>query len=120
MINSKHDFICVVVSRESKIKSFDLSTLAKNYGGKVLGPARKFYSISTDTRTLTRGDLFFIALVGEHYDAHDYLQEALDKGAEGLVIVDKEHSLSVEDVPIWLVEDTTKAIGHSTLLNASF
>ena len=41
--------------------------------------------LSTDTRTLREGNLF-IALIGDHFDGHDYLAAATDKGAAGLLI----------------------------------
>ena len=44
--------------------------------------------VSTDSRTLRNGMLFF-ALRGEHFDGHDFVDEVLDKGACGAV-VDKE------------------------------
>ena len=39
-----------------------------------------FPSISTDTRTLERGALF-VALTGDRFDGHDYLEIARDRGA---------------------------------------
>jgi UDP-N-acetylmuramoyl-tripeptide--D-alanyl-D-alanine ligase len=43
--------------------------------------------ISTDTRSLARGDAFF-ALRGERFDAHDFLHQAIAGGASLLVIDD--------------------------------
>ncbi len=40
--------------------------------------------VHTDTRTVQRGDVF-VALRGERFDAHDFLQDALTKGATVLV-----------------------------------
>ena len=40
--------------------------------------------VSTDTRTLQPGDVFF-ALSGERYDANDYLEEAFGKSASAVV-----------------------------------
>ncbi|MEW6552876.1 MAG: UDP-N-acetylmuramoyl-tripeptide--D-alanyl-D-alanine ligase [Actinomycetota bacterium] len=48
-------------------------------------PARPISRVSTDTRTLERGALF-IALKGERFDAHDYLDRALEKGAAALLV----------------------------------
>ena len=64
-------------------------------------------SISTDTRQLEPGDLF-IALVGENFDAHDFLEQAFAKGAKAAVVsADKEYSI---DQPLIKVEDTTRAL----------
>jgi UDP-N-acetylmuramoyl-tripeptide--D-alanyl-D-alanine ligase len=41
--------------------------------------------VSTDTRTIDKGDLF-IALKGSRHDAHDFLDQALDKGAAALLV----------------------------------
>lgn len=48
-------------------------------------PGRQFDGICTDTRTLTPGVLY-IALSGERFDGHDYVQEAIRQGAAGVVI----------------------------------
>ncbi len=40
--------------------------------------------ISTDTRGLQRGEVF-VALRGEHFDGHDFLKTAVDRGAALLV-----------------------------------
>ncbi len=40
--------------------------------------------ITTDSRTAQQGDLF-IALVGEHHDAHDFVPDVLAKGATAIV-----------------------------------
>jgi UDP-N-acetylmuramoyl-tripeptide--D-alanyl-D-alanine ligase len=41
--------------------------------------------VSTDTRTLVRGDIF-VALRGERFDGHDFLQQAATGGAAVLVV----------------------------------
>ena len=74
------------------------------------GGARSIHAISTDTRTLQRGDLF-VALRGERFDAHDYLPEAVALGAAGLVV----HHIprgSRLGVPIYEVPDTLVALGQ--------
>jgi len=49
-------------------------------------------SISIDSRTLVYGDLFF-ALIGPHFDGHNFVIEAFDKGAVGAVICKSIDSL---------------------------
>lgn len=68
-----------------------------------------FGRVSTDTRTIEHGDLF-VALVGERFDAHDFLKDAVAKGATGLVVsrVDKAAGLGV---PAYEVRDTLVALG---------
>jgi UDP-N-acetylmuramoyl-tripeptide--D-alanyl-D-alanine ligase len=42
-------------------------------------------SFSIDTRTLQEGDIF-VALPGHHCDGHEFIKEALEKGASGIII----------------------------------
>lgn len=48
--------------------------------GEYSGVPFAFHAISTDTRTLQEGDLFF-ALSGANFDGNDYVEDALGKGA---------------------------------------
>lgn len=48
-------------------------------------PNRPISAVSTDTRTPLKGALF-VALKGEHHDAHDYLEQALERGASALLV----------------------------------
>ena len=41
--------------------------------------------VSTDTRTIERGD-FFIPLVGNRFDGHDYLDKAFAIGIQSTII----------------------------------
>src|SRR5438309_1366243 len=40
---------------------------------------------SIDSRTLNPGDLF-IAIIGERFDGHEYVQAAFEKGAVGAIV----------------------------------
>ncbi len=62
--------------------------------------------IVTDTRTLEPGDTF-LALRGPNFNGHDYIQEAVRRGAVMLVI-DEPHA-RVEGTPAMLVERTNQA-----------
>ena len=53
-------------------------------GGLARGPITA-RGISIDTRTLRPSDLF-VALVGEHGDGHDFVADALAKGAAGALV----------------------------------
>jgi len=48
-------------------------------------PSSKVTGISIDTRTLAAGD-FFIALRGAHTDGHEYVIQAMTKGASGAIV----------------------------------
>jgi len=62
--------------------------------------------VHSDTRSLQPGDLF-VALKGEHFDAHDFLPRAR---AAGAVAALAEHGLSV-DLPGLQVADARHALG---------
>ncbi len=63
---------------------------------------------SIDSRTLNAGDLF-IAIAGERFDGHNYVQAALEKGAVGAIV---EAGKQVAGNPLRLlqVEDSLKAL----------
>ncbi len=56
-------------------------------GGVLLTPPREhvFTAVGTDSRTLGRGALF-VALSGERFDGHDFLDQAVERGAAGLLV----------------------------------
>ena len=67
-------------------------------------------SVSTDTRTIEENDLF-IALKGPSFDAHEMLQQAIDKGAS-VLLVEAGNDLSINhDDLVIEVEDTRIALG---------
>jgi UDP-N-acetylmuramoyl-tripeptide--D-alanyl-D-alanine ligase len=68
-----------------------------------------FGRVWTDTRTIEVGDLF-VALAGERFDAHDYLGDAVAKGATGLV-VSRAQAAAGLGVPVFEVGDTLVALG---------
>ena len=67
-----------------------------------------FRDVSTDTRTLPPGCLFF-CLRGERFDAHDFADQAVAGGAVALVV---ERRLDL-DVPQIVVPDTRLALGSA-------
>ena len=64
--------------------------------------------VHTDTRTLQSGDLF-VALKGEHFDAHDFLAQARASGATAAVA---HHSLHAAGLPGLEVSDSKLALGQ--------
>jgi len=56
--------------------------LSLDYKGRI-NPYIK--TISTDSRTIKKGD-FFIPIVGEIYDGHEFMLDAVRKGANGFVL----------------------------------
>ncbi len=89
-----------------------LSKLEHQNIGVLLGDDVEFERLSTDTRTIGKGDLF-VALKGERFDAHELVQEAANKGASALVIEKDGQGKAEEiDLPKLLVENSTKALGQ--------
>ena len=64
--------------------------------------------ISTDTRTIQKGD-FFIPLVGNRFDGHDYLDMACDIGIQAAIVSEKFNGLVPVDLLHWVVPDTLYA-----------
>ena len=83
-----------------------LASAAKDMGGQLRGADRSFESVSTDTRSLTAGQLFF-ALRGERFDAATFVADAALRGAAGAV-VERFTSASLPQVE---VTDTRLALG---------
>jgi UDP-N-acetylmuramoyl-tripeptide--D-alanyl-D-alanine ligase len=65
--------------------------------------------IETDTRHIARGSCF-VALKGESFDAHDFLADAVAKGAKALVVSDARRAANL-GVPVYEVRDTGAALG---------
>jgi len=60
--------------------------IVKAVDGKLISGSleAQFSSITTDSRTVNNGD-FFIPLVGEKFDGHDYILSSFEKGAAGCI-----------------------------------
>ena len=65
--------------------------------------------IATDTRQVAEGSCF-VALKGESFDAHDFLADAVAKGAKALVVNDARRAAAL-GVPVYEVADTLVALG---------
>ena len=63
----------------------------------------------TDSRSVDRGDLF-VALTGVTFDAHNFLQQAVQSGAAALVVSRAEAAAGF-GVPTFVVGDTLVALG---------
>ena len=61
-----------------------LSNVSKIGESNLIGNDTFFKNISTDTRAISKGDVF-LALEGPNYDGHDFINEAFDKGASCVI-----------------------------------
>jgi len=73
-------------------------------GTTLLNSNKKIKNIITDTRKIQKGDIF-IALKGNKYDGHDYINEAIKKGCIAC-IVDKD----INNNKCIKVKDTYKSL----------
>ena len=71
--------------------------------------ATEIHGIATDTRSIEPGYLF-VALKGERFDGHDFLETAAVAGAGGLVVADPP-ALGAFQIPVFQVKDTLIALG---------
>jgi len=83
---------------------YSLTSLASAIGSDSPREERYFSSISTDTRTLKVGDVFF-ALAGERFDANEFLEKAFEQGACAAVA-----TRPCEKGPCLVVHDTLRAL----------
>ena len=68
--------------------------------------------VSIDSRKIKKGSIFF-AIKGEKFDGHNFVKEAIKKGA-GCVVISKRQLKKFDNVNVTIVtvNDTTKAYGE--------
>src|SRR3954471_7772909 len=75
------------------------------------GAVASYTSVSTDTRTLAPGSLF-VALQGERFDAHEFLKDAVARGASGALVKDGRTLPALpRDFGLFAVSDTLYGLG---------
>ncbi len=75
----------------------------------------EFTAVSIDSRTLKEGELF-VALRGERFDAHDFIQDAVAKKPCALIV---ERLFPEISLPQLVVSDSLLALGQIAALNRS-
>lgn len=78
------------------------------------GPRAAFDAISTDSRKITAGCLF-VALKGDAFDGHEFIAQAVDAGAAGVVVEAGRASasaLGTRAATVFEVKDTLHALGR--------
>jgi len=92
------------------MEKIEVKEILESTGGRLISGDKHAYftSISTDTRTLKKGDLF-IPLKGRNFDGHSFIPQAIQKGAKGIITCKKISGLNGEYVVI-RVKDTLKAL----------
>jgi UDP-N-acetylmuramoyl-tripeptide--D-alanyl-D-alanine ligase len=105
-----------------RIATWPLARIAETVDGALVGaaPDATVERLSTDTRDLDDGALF-VALVGERFDAHDFLEDARDAGATA-AIVHNESAARRAEIAAIVVDDTLAALqtlGHAIWTEAT-
>jgi UDP-N-acetylmuramoyl-tripeptide--D-alanyl-D-alanine ligase len=86
-----------------------LADFAKACGGRLKGADGPYSSVSSDTRTLSRGALF-VALRGPNFNGNEFVATALSAGAAG-ALVDTEQSAALPQI---VVADTQAALERAS------
>jgi UDP-N-acetylmuramoyl-tripeptide--D-alanyl-D-alanine ligase len=88
--------------------SWSVFELASWCCGEIVGDgAVRIAGISTDTRTLEAGQLY-VAIRGENFDGHDFVPEAIRRGAAAVLV--SEPGLDAPEVPVIRASDTIAAL----------
>jgi len=88
----------------------DLDAAARALDATRSGANATFTGVTTDSRQVQTGDLF-VALRGERFDGHTFVDVALSSGAVA-ALVEQGVPLRVGDAPLILVRDTRQALGR--------
>lgn len=89
------------------VYSVKLSALASKLNGKLFGQDVNFINLSLDSRHIKPKELF-IAIRGEKFDGHDFIELAKQRGAAAALV---EQAIAT-DLPFVKVQDTRKALGE--------
>ncbi|OGA01241.1 MAG: UDP-N-acetylmuramoyl-tripeptide--D-alanyl-D-alanine ligase [Betaproteobacteria bacterium RIFCSPLOWO2_02_FULL_62_17] len=84
-----------------------LAHAAHSLGARLVGADAHFHSVSTDSRKIERGALF-VALRGERFDAHAFIDAVAGSGAAGAMV---DHVPDAAPLPLLVVEDTRASLG---------
>ncbi len=95
------------------IGQFSSTELVAALDARYDGPAFNAGAVSTDTRTLGAGALY-VALVGERFDGHDFIDAASERGAIAAVV---GRRIDGSALPQLLVDDTLIALGRIARIN---
>ncbi len=93
--------------------ALDVRALAAAASGRLLGGAagRVCEHVSIDSRTIPAGAMF-VAVRGPRFDGHDFVGDALVRGAAAVVLESAAALGTVDtgDVPVVLVDDSVRAL----------
>ena len=93
-------------------RTFRLEELKKPLSASSRGAEVQFNRVSTDTRSLQKGDLF-VALSGPNFDGNRFVVQAKESGAVAAIVSE----FQPVDLPQLKVVDTRIALGQLSALN---
>ena len=90
-------------------RTLTVSDVVAGTSGRAAGadPGRPIAGVSIDTRTLKPGQMF-VAIAGPNFDGHDFVAQAVERGAAALMV--HRDIASPPGVPVVRVGDTTQAL----------
>jgi len=86
-----------------------LAEAAAAMGARASGRETRFEGVSTDTRSIAKGELF-VAIRGERFDGHDFLGAAAQRGAAA-ALVDGGYKGNAP-LPVLVADDTRRGLGR--------
>lgn len=94
---------------------FTVKDILISTGGAILSGEEKdiLVGVSTDTRRLKAGELF-VAIKGDRFDGHNFILDAVSKGAGAVLVQDgciTNSNFDMQGVSFISVSDTIKALG---------
>ena len=88
-----------------------LEYAASACGGQLKGAMVEtvFHGVSSDSRQIRPGEIF-VALRGDRFDGHEYLQQAAERGAVAAIISNPRRVPDALNLPLIQVSDTLQAL----------
>jgi UDP-N-acetylmuramoyl-tripeptide--D-alanyl-D-alanine ligase len=95
------------------VETRDVAFVVAACGGELLqgSPATPVLRVNTDSRQAQAGDLF-IALSGERFDGHEFIQEVAEKGAAAVVVEKGRPLAALPDCVVITVTNSRRAYGQ--------
>ncbi len=97
---------------------FTVKDILKATKGRLLSSAKReedmLTGVSTDTRRLKGGELF-VAIKGERFDGHNFVLDAVSRGAGGMLVQEgciTNSNFKIPDISFISVPDSIKALGN--------
>lgn len=92
---------------------FSLKDLIKATSSTLVskGNRKRFSAISINTRTIQEGEVF-LSIVGHNFDGHDFIAQAIERGAKGIIYANSGKVKAFEKGITYIkVAETTTALG---------